>query len=212
MCEGKQPLEQNSVQIKPRFLMRNVVFVFPMRRKGRIMGAKVCQVCGEIGLVTCWIQAVGAHHCVNGQHEYVCSCTRREQAAQILRAQSFRFCELCRSRIVGTIDQRYERGVWHCTDCKGRIERDGYLLAIDESRGHDPSAAGAFVREARHEWHFGLTDNALVYYRKAILIYRCLAEVDPRRWRSELDGIQREREAIALWLLNRASRPERSVS
>jgi hypothetical protein len=41
------------------------------------MGLEVCQVCGEIGLVTCWVQAIGTHHRVNGRYEYVCAhhCT-----------------------------------------------------------------------------------------------------------------------------------------
>lgn len=167
------------------------------------MGAEVCQVCGEIGLVTGCVQAVGTHHNIAGRYEYVCRCTRRERATEVLRAQSFRFCELCRSRIAGTDDQRYEHRIWHCADCKSRIERNGYLPAINESRGLDPSAAGAYVRMARGEWYFGLTDNALAYYRRAILIYRRLAETDSRRWDLELAHIKRENEAISLWLLNR---------
>lgn len=166
------------------------------------MGEQVCQLCGNIGIYTGHIHAMQTHPRILGRYEFIC-CGSGEKAAVTLAAQSFRFCELCHSRVPAAEKHRYEGRIWCCPDCAGRIERDGYFPAFAESRGRDPSAARACVQWGRGEWHFGLVDNALDYYRKAILIYRRVAEADPRRWRSELVGIQREREAIALWLLNR---------
>ncbi len=167
------------------------------------MGDQVCQICGNIGVYTGQIHAMQTHPSVLGRYEFIHCGGPREKAIATLEAQPFRFCELCHSRVPATEEYRHDGRIWCCSSCAGRIERDGYFPALAESSGRDPSAAVAFVREARGDWHMGLTDNALYWFDKAIRIYRCLAEVDSYRWSKELANVRREREAIALWLLNR---------
>ncbi len=94
--------------------------------------AEVCQICGDIGYLEG--MALGkAHIHVKGTFEFVhgtCGGRSREESADILSRQRYRFCEFCRKQCERTKDNYFLRG-WLCPQCTQGIEPK------DPERGRD---------------------------------------------------------------------------
>ncbi len=103
---------------------------------------EVCQICGEVGYVEPeWGRKI--HINADGVFEFVhgkCWEGSREEASNVLRQQSYRFCEFCRKQFEHAKNDHFFGSGWICPDClesvntEDRQDRQSFKKAIENIR------------------------------------------------------------------------------